>query len=301
MSLFSFFKKTDKVGKENVVDSKDLLEGLYEPSNTPDRDVLTKLSYHPEWQVPQEQKYIFSFLANELEPLKPNQLSLSAINIEEDARTKAWNVKAFFRSSLPQDIELGEIELLLLDKEDQKLATKTFNFKELGTIPPESARPWVFTFDSKSIEANELPEEGWKIAFNLISLRGHQLDLDETWKQQLPQEQQEILAKIVKDMPKLGKTEVNFTGLQVKLQEDHSLHTSIFIRNGNEKSINLEQLPLEIIDANGKQIAKGSFKLNPPLTVQPNSTKPWTFIFPAELVDAENADLSRWTARVTQG
>ena len=75
---------------------------------------------------------------------------------------------------------------------------------------------------------------------------------------------------------------------------------SIFIRNGHNKAINLEQLPLEIIDATGKQIAKGSFKMDPILTVQPDSTKPWTFIFPAELVDAKDADLSRWTARVTQ-
>jgi len=59
-------------------------------------------------------------------------------------------------------------------------------------------------------------------------------------------------------------------------------------------------LPLEIVDANGKQIAKGSFKMDPVLSVEANSTKPWTFIFPSELVDAENADLSRWTARVTQ-
>lgn len=298
MSVFSFFKKTDKVGKENVVDSKEL--NLGQATDASNRDVVTKLSYHPEWQVPQEQQYIFSFLANELEPLKPNQLSLSAIAIEDDSRSGAWNVKAFFRSSLPQAIELGEIELFILDKDDKRLAAKTFNFKELGAIPAESARPWVFTFEKNFVEADEVPEDGWKIAFNLISLRGHQLDLDETWKNQLPQEQQEMLAKVIKDMPKLGNSEVNFTGLQVKLQDDKSLHVSIFIRNGNDKAINLEQLPLEIIDANGKQVAKGSFKLDPTLTVQPNSTKPWTFIFPSELVDAEDADLSRWTARVTQ-
>ncbi|UZN00101.1 SLAP domain-containing protein [Lysinibacillus sp. MHQ-1] len=65
--------------------------------------------------MPQEQKYIFNFLANELEPLKPNQLSLSSISIEE-ARAGKWLVRAFFRSSLPQAIELGEIELFILDK-----------------------------------------------------------------------------------------------------------------------------------------------------------------------------------------
>ncbi|MEL3960220.1 accessory Sec system S-layer assembly protein [Lysinibacillus endophyticus] len=299
MGIFDFFKKTDKVGKDSAIDSKELVKGS-ENKKTSTKEVVTKLSFHPDWNVPQEQQYVFRFLANELEPLKPNQLSLAAISIEEEARNGAWHVKAFFRSSLSQPIELGDIELILLDKDDKRLASKQFNFKELGTIPAESARPWVFTFDKNSIEAEEVPEEGWKIAFNLISLRGHQLDLDDTWKKQLPKEQQELLAKVVKDLPKLGKTEVNFTGFQVKLRDDQSLHASIFIRNGNEKAINLEQLPLEIIDANGKRVAKGSFKLDPILTVQPNSTKPWTFIFPAELVNAENADFSRWTARVVQ-
>ena len=299
MGIFDFFKKTDKVGKDSTIDSQELVKSS-ENKKTSTKEVVTKLSFHPDWNVPQEQQYVFRFLANELEPLKPNQLSLAAISIEEEARNGSWHVKAFFRSSLSQPIELGEIELILLDKDDKRLASKQFNFKELGTIPAESARPWVFTFDKNSIEAKEVPEEGWKIAFNLISLRGHQLDLDETWKKQLPKEQQELLAKIVKDLPKLGKTEVNFTGFQVKLRDDQSLHASIFIRNGNDKAINLEQIPLEIIDANGKRVAKGSFKLDPILTVQPNSTKPWTFIFPAELVDAENADLSRWTARVVQ-
>lgn len=298
MGLFDFFKKDDKVGKDSAIDSKGLVKTSL--STKAGKDVVTKLSFHPEWQVPQEQQYVFNFLANDLQPLKPNQLSLSAINIETDPRNGAWNVKAFFRSSLSQPIELGEIELFILDKEDNRVASQTFNFKELGVIPPESARPWVFNFNPTSIEAEEAPADGWKIAFNLISLRGHQLDLDDTWKTQLPKEQQESLANIVKDLPKLGKTEVNFTGLQAKLQEDNSLHTSIFIRNGNDKAINLEQLPLEIVDARGELVAKGSFKLDPILTVQPNSTKPWTFIFPADLVTAEGMDLSRWTARVPQ-
>ncbi|MFJ8234674.1 accessory Sec system S-layer assembly protein [Ureibacillus sp. NPDC094379] len=298
MSLFDFFKKTDKVGKDSAIDSNELVEGSEQSESN--EEVTTKLSFHPDWNVPQEQQYVFRFLANELEPLKPNQLSLAAISIDEERQSGAWLVKAFFRSSLPKAIELGEIELILLDQHNQQITSKTFNFNELGSIPPESARPWVFTFERALVEGKDIPQEGWKIAFNLVSLRGHQLDLDETWKNQLPKEQQEILANIVKDLPKLGKTEVNFTGFQAKLQDDKSLHASIFIRNGHDKAISLEQLPLEIIDANGKLVAKGSFKLDPIMSVQPNSTKPWTFIFPAELVTAEDADLSRWAARVPQ-
>lgn len=298
MGLFSFFKKTDKVGTDSAIDSKE----LGQEAKTADGSELveTKLSFHPDWDVPQEQKYIFSFLANELSPLKPNQLSLAAINIEEDPQTGAWNVKAFVRSSLNQSIQLGEIELLLLDKNDKQVASKSFNFAEIGTIPAKSARPWVFTFGKSALLTEEVPEDGWKIAFNLISLRGHQLELDDTWKKQLPEEQQEILKNIVKDLPKLGKNEVNFTGLQAKFQEDGSLVTSIFIRNGNTKAINIEQLPLEIVDANNRLVAKGSFKLNPVLSVQPNSTKPWTFIFPKDLIQEGDFDLSRWSAKVTQ-
>ncbi|CAM5519993.1 Accessory Sec system S-layer assembly protein OS=Lysinibacillus sphaericus OX=1421 GN=LS41612_19670 PE=4 SV=1 [Lysinibacillus sphaericus] len=298
MGLFSFFKKSDKIVQENTIDSKDLL-GNASTNKGDNRDVVTKLSFHPEWNVPQEQKYIFNFLANELEPLKPNQLSLSSINIEDEPRTGKWLVRAFFRSSLAEAIELGEIELFIMDKNDELVASKKFDFKALGTIPAKSA-VHGFLIEKSTIKVDEVPEDGWKIAFNLVSLRGHQLEVDPSWEQQLPAAQKEELAKIVNTLPKLGETEVNFTGLQAKLADNGNLNVSIFIRNGHNKAINLEQLPLEIIDATGKQIAKGSFKMDPILTVQPNSTKPWTFIFPAELVDAQQADLSRWTARVTQ-
>ncbi|MCM3389113.1 accessory Sec system S-layer assembly protein [Ureibacillus chungkukjangi] len=298
MGLFSFFKKTDKVGADSAIDSKDLGQNGKQGENA--NNVETKLSFHPDWHVPQEQRYIFNFLANDLQPLKPNQLSLAAINIEIDPNTKAWNVKAFVRSSLDQSIQLGEIELLLLDKNDQQIGAKSFNFAELGALPGKSARPWVFTFEKGTLSAEEVPEDGWKIAFNLVSLRGHQLDLDETWKTQLPQDQQEALVKIVEKLPKLGKNEVNFTGLQAKIQDDKSLVASIFIRNGNNKAINIEQLPLEIVDAEGKLVAKGAFRLDPVISVQPNSTKPWTFIFPEELVSEGEFDMSRWSARVTQ-
>lgn len=301
MGLFDLFRKGDKVGKDSAIDSKTIVQTKGNASkNDADRDVVTKLSYHPDWNVPQEQQYVFNFLANDLAPLKPNQLSLSAINIEPNPVNGSWNVKAFFRSSLSEAIELGDIELLILDKDDNRIASHYFNFKELGVIPAESARPWIFNFPTAAITAEEMPEEGWKISFNLLSLRGHQLDLDETWQKQLPKEEQEKLAEIVKTLPKLGKTEVNFTGLQAKLNNDKSLHASIFIRNGHDKAINLEQLPLEIVDARGVVVANGSFKLDPILTVQPNTTKPWTFIFPADLVNVKGIDLSRWTARVPQ-
>ena len=299
MGLFDFFKKTDKsVAKENAIDSSQLVQGMEASSST--TEVETKLSFHPDWDVPQEQQYIFNFLANDLAPLKPNQLSLSAINIDVDEATGAWNVKAFFRSSLSQAIQLENIDLFIMDKDNNKIASKTFNFAELGTIPAESARPWVFVFDQSVLNGAALPEEGWQLAFNLVSLRGHQLDLDASWKKQLPEAQQKQLAEIVKTLPALGKTEVNFTGFQALMRDDQSVAVSVFIRNGNDMPINLEQIPLEVMTIDQEIIAKGSFKMDPVLTVDANSTKPWTFIFPAELVVKKDATFDRWIVRVAQ-
>lgn len=106
MGLFDFFKKNDKVKSDSAIDSSNLIEDA--ETSTETKLVKTKLSLHPNWIVPQEQKYVFSFLANQLAPLRPNQLSLAAIDIDADKNTGNWYVRAFFRSSLPQEIELGK-------------------------------------------------------------------------------------------------------------------------------------------------------------------------------------------------
>jgi len=296
MGLFSFFKQSEKTGKDATVSSEELV-GQTEVEDA-DRDVETPLSFHPEWNVPKEQEYVFRFLSNELEPLKPNQISLSGIDIDEDGNS-GLIVKAFFRSSLPRPIEMGNAELILLDSEDKLIATKEFDLKELGEIPAESARPWVFTFEQPFVKVEGKPADGWKLAFNVQSLVPHQLDLEPTWEEGLPEEQKDALRQVIERLPKLNPREVNFSGFQAKIQPDGNLAVSLFIRNGHTQHITLEQLPLEVLDATGTLVARGSFNL-PSLTVKANTSKPWTFIFPKEMVTVENPDFSRWTVRVPQ-
>jgi len=297
MKLFSFFKKTEKTGSESTIDSKEIIDGLNISGDTD--DIETTLSLHPEWDVPQEQDYVFRFLSNELEPLKANQISLSGIDIDVESANGSWLVKAFFRSSLDQPISVGSVELLLLDDKDKILASNEFDLTELGEIPARSARPWVFVFSKDNIYVEHPPIENWKIAFNVQSLVPHKLDLEQAWEDSLTDEQKESLATVVEGLPKLNSREVNISGFQVKQQEDGSIVTSVFVRNGHSKQIDIEQLPLELIDAAGDLVATGSFELAP-LSVKANTTKPWTFIYPKEMIQKVEPDLSRWTIRVPQ-
>lgn len=297
MGLFSFFNKTKKTGVDSIVESSELITG--DSIETSEEFVQTSLSYHPEWEVPKEQQYVFSFLSNELQPLKPNQISLSGIDIDVNEQSGEWHVKAFFRSSLPKSITMDKAELLILDQDSQVLAAKEFDLSVLGEIPANSDRPWVFTFNQQTIKKAEPPLDGWQIAFNVQSLVPHHLDLHETWEDALSEEQKSALQKIVHDLPKLNSQEVNFTGFQIKPQPEGHLAVSLFIRNGNKQHINLEQVPLELVDASGESVARGSFKLDK-LEVKANTSKPWTFIFPQQMITKENPDLSRWAVKVIQ-
>lgn len=297
MGLFSFFSKAKKTGADSTVQSNELIQDI--AGDTEETAVETTLSIHPSWDVPKEQQYVFSFLSNELSPLKPNQISLSGIDIEMNEYTEEWLVKAFFRSSLDKPITLGKVELMLLSESDDVLAAKEFDLAELGEIPARSDRPWAFAFEKESQIISGMPGEGWKIAFNVQSLVPHQLDLDEAWEEALSQDQKDALSKLVTTLPSLKDREVNFSGFQVQPQEDGSMAVSLFIRNGHSRHITLEQIPLEVLDASGDIVARGSFNLDN-LEVKANTSKPWTFIFPSQMITKEQADLSRWAVKVIQ-
>lgn len=295
MSIFSLFKKEAKTGRDSIIDSTELIgESAVESGEAP--QVVTSLSISPEWNLAKEQEYVLKFLSNDLQPLKPNQLSLAGIGIEKEISTGDWHVQAFMRSSLDRPITLGKAELLVLDGDQNPVASQEFDLSLLGALPPQSDRPWIFTFDKKNIKSEDPSALEWTLAFNVQSLVPHSLDLEESWAQALSPEQKTALENAVKNLPALKPREVNIVGFQSKFTENGDFAVSVFIRNGHTRHINLEQAPLEILDANGQLVSKGSFKLDG-FTVKANTTRPWTFIFPKKLLLIENPDLSRWTAR----
>lgn len=67
----------------------------------------------------------------------------------------------------------------------------------------------------------------------------------------------------------------------------------ILIRNGSEKTVNLEKVPLVLEDATGDVLAKASFTPKD-LKVKANTSKPWVFIFPQSMLIKESYSLDKW-------
>ncbi|MGG3449191.1 accessory Sec system S-layer assembly protein [Domibacillus aminovorans] len=299
--MLSFFKRKEKPdtdlkndGRENAISAGEITGDAAASS---EEEVTTALSLHPSITVPKEQMYVLQFLNNELPALKRNQLSLSGI--EWTKQSTGLAVSAFVRNTVEKEISLEDVSLLLLNEKNELKARHTFQLNELGALPADSSRPWTFVFPSASVnEQVALGKENWLIAFDLMS-RKHKLDLDPKWEESLPTSEKEKLEELVEKLGAPQKDELNFTGLNARFLEDGNLNISLLIRNGYERNVNIEKLPLKLIDAARDTVAEGQFNVGN-LEVRANTTKPWTFIFPASLIKKEKPDLSKWSVHVTQ-
>ncbi|MCA0971550.1 accessory Sec system S-layer assembly protein [Halobacillus litoralis] len=298
--MFNLFKrkrteeKNTNPSNDSTVSASELFEG--EESTGSDELVETELSLHPDWKIAEEETYVYQFMNNDNPPLKPGQISLAGYEMKKLDPELA--IGAFVRNSLDKKISFQQTSLLLVSENGQKLARKEFDLSKLGELPAQSSRPHAFIFNKNDllVPLEELPTEGWRLAFELRKTpRKHSLDLAESWQKSMAEDDISKLEQFVDNLnaPKSG--EVNFMGVKILESDEGNLHLTMLIRNGSEKNLNLQQLPLQVEDANGDIIAKGGFKLND-FEVKANTSKPWTFIFPKDMVLKEDYDLSQWKA-----
>lgn len=293
--MLSFFKrnkkeKLTKQGSDSTVSTQELLN---EEEISSEEEVITQLSIHPMMNVTTEQTYVLRFLNNELPPLKPNQISLSGIELDQDGEDLV--VSAFIRNSLSKGVRFQNTTLLLVGPNDERIARREFDLSELDELPPTSSRPWNFVFEPQDLFTSEIPTKGWKLVFEIKTTAEHHLDLDESWEVYLPEQEKEKLKVLVKKMEPPKEGEVNFMGLQAKQNENGDLLVTMLIRNGSNNNVQLQQIPLQVEDAEGDIVAKGGFTLDN-FEVKAHTSKPWTFIFPNSMVLKKDMDLSKWKA-----
>ncbi|MFG6179729.1 SLAP domain-containing protein, partial [Halomonas sp. THAF12] len=163
----------------------------------------------------EEDVYVYRFMNNEHPPLMPNQLSLGAFELKKLEDEVAAG--AFVRNSLNKKVTFNETTILLVKEDGTKLGRKEFDLSKLGELPARSSRPHLFMFNKKDlfVPIEEVPAEGWKLAFELKkSSQKHTLELAESWQKSMANEDFEKLKDYTESLtpPKTG--EVNFMGLK---------------------------------------------------------------------------------------
>jgi len=261
--------------------------------------IKTELSYHPDWDLSVQEKYVFQYNHQKLSLLEPNQLAVNVINLYE--YDDGFVVTAFLRSSLPKAISFEVIDLVLVDENNNPLARKSFEMDLFGELPANTCRPWRFLFENSYKLVEEIPKKGWQLVFELKekAFDSLPLDLEESWKDSLNEEQMAHLENIVRNLPPLREGEVNFMGVEAKFLEGQGLAATLLIRNASNRSIFIENLPLVFEDASGEIVAQAGFGLNN-LEIKSQTCKPWTFVFPEATITKNPLDLSKWKTYVPQ-
>lgn len=290
--MFKFIKKNRS--KDEALPVEDALAEAEQTDSQQDKNAIeTTLSIPKDWNLTDEERYVYAFHNSESPKLKVNQISIYSMELIENV-DESIRITGLIRSTVTRPITFDKTTILLLDGTEEVIARKEFDLSKLGELPQNSARPWDFVYTKADFvkQVDELPKE-WKLAFKLESK--HRLDLEESWEKALDERTKKQLEKIVEKAAPLKKDEVNFLGFSAQQKDNGDLTVSILIRNGSDKNISIQKVPLGVKDASDEEIARGSFTLND-LTVKANTSKPWTFIFPKSMIKKDNLDLSRWVA-----
>lgn len=280
-----------------------------------DRDnkkLATELSILPNQPISAESLEFYERHNYESPLLSNNQLSMYGVELRRfDGKVE---IKALVRSTVQKEIRLKKVPVLLIDSGGRPVAKRVFDLQELGSLPPNSARPWTFIFPQDSFfeksgqssstgkavngKANHegtIDLSSWSLAFerNDKSHDTHRLDLANTTGIKPSPLIKRKLEKLIEDSPPLGRDEVKFTGLSVREDDNGDLVAIILIRNGTPRNIILKQVPLEVMDANKDIVASGTFRLEN-LVIKANTSKPTRFVFPASGILKADMDLSKW-------
>lgn len=314
--MFSFLKSWRKndagqtTGTQETVKEESLLSASAAGLSTPldaepvkeSQEKETLLSLHPSWEqeIDTQQKYALMFMANDLPKIQVGNVALAGMHLVP--HEEGVEVTAFVRNGLPRPIRFEKMNLLILIGDNELFARQEFDLSQMGEIPPFSARPWGFVFKRECFLKKDVMLLNWKLAFELAQKKlvlPQQLELEESWIKALNETQKNSLIELARNLPPLQPNEVNVQSVQLTRDSEGSLRALLLIRNGSEQTLSFEKLPLALYDAAEEIVAKGLFEVGG-LTVNPQTSKPWLFIFPTESIERPDADLTRWKISVIQ-
>ena len=106
-------------------------------------------------------------------------------------------------------------------------------------------------------------------------------------------ESRKVYTDFLEDLPDLKEGEVSFSKFSIGINEEGYLLVTIVVRNGCNKGINIEELPMTIKDEQGNFVASEVFKLED-LKVSPMKAKVCNFAFPLQIKEKAVISLDSW-------
>lgn len=238
-------------------------------------------------QTKEHYKKLYQKLPN----MEVEQLMITGVELQLE-KLHTIKVLCFIRSTIKEPIRIKRRNIILFDVNLDPFAEKDEAFKNLGTLLPNTAKPFMIEFSNEHLKQWNINNlSSWSLDFKENSR--HRIDFSSFNENKLSPATRSWLQELCKRKP-LKRNELSFMGFSASLDESNNLAIHLLIRNGTDESLKIKQLPLNFYDATEELVATADFSLNN-FTVHANTSKPVALIFPANNIIKDHLDLSNWS------
>jgi hypothetical protein len=254
--------------------------------------VLSLLDYD-ENVMSDVQKEILEEEISELEPIKEGQLNVVGI-YAYDLGDK-FEVKVYIRNGLSSSVNLKYMPFIILNSKNKTLAYQIFNLESLGEIPSHGARPVKLYFQKKNVYVDSIPMDDWSVAFDTRVDIKKRVRVDyENLPKDIEVEEKVVFDNFLKELPELNEGEFSVSTFSIGVQKNGNILVTLVVRNGTNKQIKLDKIPMTVKDANGTVVKSNSFEMND-FSVNSHRARVCNFAFPTGLTLEQDVALENWT------
>lgn len=206
------------------------------------------------------QKEIMEEELSEMNPIKENDINISTVYVFDNG--EELEAKVYFRNGLDRDINFEFVPLILLNAQNEEIASKTFNLKDMGNIPSGGARPWKIYFDKKLVKMEKFQNQQCKIVFNSRVKAVNYADIE---YEEIPEGFErfsDVFEKFLYELPGIEKGQLSISTFDIIHGTDGKIIMTLVIRNSTDKDVGLQEIPITIKDEENNIVASSKFSLD---------------------------------------
>lgn len=253
-----------------------------------------KLSLAPEVQVVMsevQRDYLEEEMAETIPQMEKGQINISGVYAYKDGDN--LEVKFYVVNGLNQEINFEKVPLKIITSSGEEVAYQVFDLKEIGNIPPCSARPGKIYFNKGNVFVDEINNNDWKLVFdgNMQAVRHADIEF-EKFPEDMTEKDKNAFNEFLKKISKVEKGQFAanvFTMLQYK---NGDILLTLVFRNGADKEVGIEELPLTLEDENGDIVFSAVYTLEG-FKVSPEKARILSVVVKKEILMKEEVDLTK--------
>lgn len=191
--------------------------------------------------------------------LEKNQIHLD--NVYAYFNNDTIEVQSYIRSSLKSDICFGKVKFNLVDKFDNLVADKVINMKKFGIIPSDGGRILKLFFKKEEIYNDRFEGElELRFSSSIEIAKTIECELDNL-SCDVDISEKVHIEEYFKSLSPLKVDEISIEAYKL-IQNEEEIEIIFIIRNGKDRPIKIEVLPVWIVDDNGSIIGGGNYNVD---------------------------------------